>query len=187
MTRHGATAPGALPGGVELHDVATFADARGVVAEVFRSSASGLAPAQWNVFASNARTLRGMHVHPRHTDWVCAVSGEVLIGLVDLRGGLDSTTRSFVTLTAAPMQMMVIPAGVLHGLYHPVPSVVLIGLSHPYDPDDDIALRFDDPQLGLDWPDADPVLSERDSSAPPGAQMLDVLAARGLTLPGPGD
>jgi dTDP-4-dehydrorhamnose 3,5-epimerase-like enzyme len=59
----------------------------------------------------------------------------------------------------------------------------LNGLSHEYDPDDDLEVRFDDPQIDLDWGVTDPVLSERDRDAPSIAAILEQLASRGIEFP----
>jgi len=176
---------GSLPAGVKIHDVPSFADARGVLAVVHsRSSRDAESPLQWNVMASGENTLRGMHIHICHVDSVTAVAGEAVIGLVDLRQAAGGAlTQGTVTLTTNLMQVLVIPPGVLHGFYTPRSSVILNGLSHAYDPDDDLEVRFDDPQIDLDWGVTDPVLSERDRDAPSIAAILEQLASRGIEFP----
>ena len=45
----------------------------------------------------------------------------------------------------------------------PIPSSIDAAL--------DLAVAWDDPDLGIDWPIVDPILSERDRSAPPLATL----------------
>jgi dTDP-4-dehydrorhamnose 3,5-epimerase len=185
MTRDELAVAGSLPAGVEIHDVPSFTDARGFLAVVHpRSGRDAESPLQWNVMASGEKTLRGMHVHVRHSDSITAVAGEAVIGLVDLRPAARGTLRQCtVTLSSNLMRVLVIPPGVLHGFYTPRSSVILNGLSHEYDPADDFEVRFDDPQIDLDWAVTDPVLSERDRDAPSIAEVLEHLASRGVVFP----
>ena len=174
-----------LPPGVSIRELPQRDDDRGSLV-VLTSSALGdnARPAQWNVLQSMANTLRGMHVHVQHTDWITVVAGVAILGLVDLRTGrLDDAVRATVSMDAASLQVLVIPPGVLHGIYTPDASVVLNGLSHEFDAADDLAARYDDPHLGLDWDVKEPVLSPRDRTAPAVADLLDRLAADGVAWP----
>ena len=177
-----------LPPGVVLRDVLVVSDARGLLVELDRLSWHGAeAPRQWNVMVSGGNTLRGLHVHLRHTDWIAGVAGEAVVGLVDLRGEPGTGRQVTVRLSADPVRVLTVPPGVLHGIYTPQSSVLLNGLSREYDPDDDLAVRFDDPAIALDWDVTDPVLSDRDRHAPTITSLRDRLARRGLALPEPGE
>jgi len=109
------------------------------------------------------------------------------VGLVDLRGEPGTGRQVTVRLSADPVRVLTVPPGVLHGIYTPRSSVLLNGLSREYDPDDDLAVRFDDPAIALDWDVTDPVLSDRDRHAPTITSLRDRLARRGLALPEPGE
>jgi dTDP-4-dehydrorhamnose 3,5-epimerase len=63
---------------------------------------------------------------------------------------------------------VLIPPGVAHGFFSPDGSIVMYGVSRYWDPADELGVRFDDPELSLDWPlpPNGPVLSERDASQP---------------------
>jgi len=168
-----------------MRDLPQRDDDRGFLVELTGVTLGGDAqPAQWNVLRSTANTLRGMHVHLRHTDWVTVVGGVAVFGLVDLRPGtVAAGVRATVRMDATSPQVLTIPPGVLHGIYTPEASVVLNGLSHEFDPADDLAVRFDDPELALDWTVVDPVLSPRDRAAPTVAGLLDRLSTEGVSLP----
>jgi dTDP-4-dehydrorhamnose 3,5-epimerase len=170
---------------VRLRDVPQRSDERGFLVELTGATLGCDArPAQWNVLHSTANSLRGMHIHVRHTDWISVVAGEAVLGLVDLRSGsLPTAVRATVSMDATSLQVLTIPPGVLHGIFTPESSVVLNGLSHEFDPDDDLAVRFDDPALSLDWPVVDPVLSGRDRAASTVAELFDRLATEGVVLP----
>jgi len=176
-----------LPPGVHVRDLPRRDDDRGFLVELTSATLGDDArPAQWNVLHSTVNTLRGMHVHVRHTDWVTVVAGDAILGLVDLRTGtLDDATRATVPMHAGSLQVLTIPPGVLHGIYTPEASVILNGLSHEFDAADDLAARYDDPSLGLDWRVEEPVLSARDRAAPTVAELLDRLAADGVAWPTP--
>jgi dTDP-4-dehydrorhamnose 3,5-epimerase len=174
-----------LPPGVRVRDLPQRDDDRGFLVELTSATLGDDAkPAQWNVLRSTANTLRGMHVHVRHTDWITVVAGEAVLGLVDLRAGsIDDALRATVPMHSSSLQVLTIPPGVLHGIYTPESSVILNGLSHEFDSADDLAARYDDPSLGLEWNVRDPVLSPRDRGAPAVADLLDRLAAEGVGWP----
>lgn len=165
----------ALPEGVELRPLATHADDRGALTEVFRRTwRPDFAALQWNLVHSRAGTLRGVHVHRHHDDYLTVISGETLVGLRDLRR--HSPTRgqgTLVTLTAASPAALFIPPGVAHGFLHVSASIHLYAVSRFWDPTDELGCRWNDPQLNLPWPIEDPLLSERDRVA----QTLGALLA----------
>jgi dTDP-4-dehydrorhamnose 3,5-epimerase len=104
--------------------------------------------------------------------------------LVALRAGwARDAARATVSMNAASLQVLTIPPGVLHGIFTPESSLILNGLSHEFDPCDDLAVRYDDPALALDWRVVDPVLSPRDRAAPMLAEFFAGLRADGVVLP----
>src|SRR5262245_14198176 len=157
---------GALPPGVTLAALSCIRDERGSLVEVHRIAPDEAQPQprQWNALVSAPNTLRGMHVHVQHTDWIAVVHGAARWALVDLRGGPDAPRAPAVTIDLVDESdaMLVIPPGILHGFYTPEHSVLLNGISHEYDQRDDLAVRYDDHALGVEWGAIDPVLSERD-------------------------
>jgi dTDP-4-dehydrorhamnose 3,5-epimerase len=172
-----------LPNGVRLTKLETHADDRGALTEVFRSSwDTGIAPSQWNVTVSAPGVLRGVHVHLAHTDYVTVVEGWADVGLYDVRPTSPSHgLATVVALRGDPMDGLTIPPGVFHGLYFHERSVVLYGLSHGWDPSDDLACRWDDPDMRIPWPVRSPALSDRDAAAP---TLRELLAEIGPALGG---
>ena len=176
MTSTGPAAMAALPpraeallAGTLLHRLVTHRDARGVVAEFYRVEWAERAPAvQWTMIFSEAGVLRGVHVHPRHTDYVTVLTGGACLRLRDLRRGSPTEGRSaHVELCGEQPSMLVIPPGVAHGLYFPERTAFALGLDQPYDSADEVGCHWRDPELGFDWPVTEPRLSARDAALPP--------------------
>jgi dTDP-4-dehydrorhamnose 3,5-epimerase len=156
-----------LPAGVRIQSLTPHADSRGVFMELFRSEwATEIAPIQWNAVRSEANVMRGVHVHTRHADYLTVVAGTMLLGLYDLRRDSPTSGMSaMITLGDDSPDAVTIPPGVCHGFYFPVPAVTIYAVSHYWDETDELGCRFDDPQLGLSWPMATPILSDRDRDA----------------------
>ena len=157
-----------LPHGVALTPLTRHEDARGDLIEVFRRDWPGLIDlTQWNASRNGPNVFRGMHVHPLHTDYMVVLEGEMLLGLVDIRQGSPSEgMRLLLEMSGDSPCGILIPPGVLHGFYVPHGNFLIWGMSHGWTRDDEIECRWDDPELGLDWPAISaPDLSERDAGA----------------------
>lgn len=157
-----------LPDGAKHVVFTRHADARGDLTEIFRQDWPGLLPlSQWNASHNAANVFRGMHVHPRHTDYMVVLQGAMVLGLVDLRPHSPTHgLRSLIELTGEAPAGVLIPPGVLHGFFVPQGNLLVWGMSHGWSPDDEIECRWDDPDIGLDWPGIDrPKLSPRDAGA----------------------
>lgn len=118
-------------------------------------------------------TVRGLHFQaPPHAQakLVRCGRGRVLDVAVDIRRGSPSFGRWIgVELSADNDKQLFIPTGFLHGFITLTPDCeVLYKCSDLYAPDCDGGVRFDDPDIGIDWgiePSA-AVLSEKDRAAP---------------------
>jgi dTDP-4-dehydrorhamnose 3,5-epimerase len=131
---------------------------------------------QWNAVHSAAGTLRGVHVHVRHDDYLILLSGRATIGLRDLRiGSPTEGVSALVELTDEKLCALAIPHGVAHGFYFSEPSLHLYAVSEYWNVADELACHWADPDLELDWP-AEPILvSGRDATAPPLSRLLEQL------------
>jgi dTDP-4-dehydrorhamnose 3,5-epimerase len=123
--------------------------------------------------SAKASTLRGLHYQrPPHAQakLVRVGRGRVFDVAVDIRRNSASYGRWVgVELSAENGRQLFIPAGFLHGFVTRDPdSELLYKCSDFYAPDCDGAVRFDDPDLAIDWGIApgDAVLSARDAAAP---------------------
>lgn len=164
-----------LPG-VRLIRPRVFRDARGFFLETYhreRYAAHGIGDVfvQDNHSQSAQGTIRGLHlqIDPPQAKLVRVVRGRVLDVVVDLRRGSPAFLQHHaVELSADEATQIYIPEGFAHGfaVLSEVAEVEYKCSSH-YRSDGEIAVRFDDPALGIEWPFASPILSEKDQQALP--------------------
>lgn len=119
-----------------------------------------------------AGTVRGLHFQapPRaQAKLVRCGRGEIFDVAVDIRRGSPTYgCWAGYRLSAGNGVQLFIPAGFAHGFATLEPySEIIYKCSDYYAPDAEGALRWDDPDIGIDWPVTDEViLSEKDSLAP---------------------
>jgi len=117
--------------------------------------------------------LRGLHYQAPpmvQAKLVRVTRGAVFDVAVDIRSGSPSFGRWASTILSADQwNQLFIPAGFAHGFLTLEPgSEVEYKVSAPYSPDHDRAIRFDDPDIAIDWPIAagEIILSDKDRTAP---------------------
>ncbi len=184
----------ALPAGTRLIPLTLHADDRGGLVELFRREwDGGVEPVQWNFVSSRAGVLRGVHVHRWHEDYLVVPAGHAVVGLRDIRPGSPTNgLATFVELDGERPAALVIPTGVAHGFYFPVPSTFVYGVTKYFDPHDELGCHWADPDLGLTWPAVPTLVSPRDRALPPLRDLLrrldpaaaDRTAARPLRAAG---
>lgn len=162
------------------------ADARGSFLELWRASwtddldpgAGDARPRQANLSRSAPGVLRGLHLHRRQADLWIVADGAPFVALVDVRPAIAGTgAPRTVTLDAQPGDVLWIPSGVAHGFLARDPLLLVYLVTHPYDGSDELGFRWDDADAAVPWPLRDPVLSPRDATAPPLAELLAGLRA----------
>ena len=155
---------GPLPEGVVLRQLQYHTDDRGVLSEIYRQEwHADLQLPQWNVSHCVNNSLRGVHLHFRHTDYLVVLSGRFIFGLRDLRREAGSFGRTaMLNLTGGSL---LIPPGVAHGFHCVEAGSLVYGMTHNWDLEDDLACRWDDPDLDLPFPAVAPILSARDRDA----------------------
>ena len=176
-----------------LHDVFALdaepvIDERGSFTRTFCADefeARGLEPrvAQCSVSVNDRRgTLRGMHLQlapSEETKVVRCTRGAIFDVAVDLRAGSPTLGRWLgLELRAGVGRSVYLPVGLAHGfLVLEDDTEVEYLISSPYAPDAARGIRWDDPAIGIDWPFAPTVVSDRDRSFPD--VDLDALRASG--------
>ena len=162
--------PTSLPD-VLLIEPRVFADERGFFYESFnapRFAQHGL-PTEWrqdNHSRSREGVLRGLHYQLRRPQGklVTCIRGEVFDVAVDIRRGSPTFgTWTGVHLSGDKPQHLWIPPGFAHGfcVLSDVADFVY-KCTDVYQGDDDRGVLWSDPGIGIDWPVADPALSEKD-------------------------
>lgn len=152
----------------------THEDERGFFREVFHldeiEEASGIKfnLAQVNHSMSKPNVIRALHAE----NWnkiVYSVTGEMFTAIVDIRE--DSPTFGKVetfTFDKNSRKALFIPQGLANSICvvgsDPVHYVYLV--DKYYDGSDTRAIAFDDPDLNIDWPVKNPIISERDKNNP---------------------
>ncbi|MAO26645.1 MAG: dTDP-4-dehydrorhamnose 3,5-epimerase [Roseovarius sp.] len=155
-----------------------FADARGFFSEswnqrVMEEAGIEIAFVQDNHSLSrDVGTVRGLHFQsPPHAQakLVRCGRGALYDVAVDVRRGSPSYGKWVgVELSADNGRQLLIPAGFLHGFVTREPDTeVIYKCSDFYAPECDGAVRFDDPELGIDWgiEASAAVLSDKDRAA----------------------
>jgi dTDP-4-dehydrorhamnose 3,5-epimerase len=115
--------------------------------------------------------LRGLHFQlPPHTQTklVRVTQGSVFDVAVDLRKNSPTFGKwAGFTLTADNFHMLYIPQGFAHGFCTLEDNTEFMYKNDNfYTPDFEGAIRWDDPQLNIDWPVKNPVFSDKDAKAP---------------------
>jgi len=180
--------PTALPG-VLLIEPVVHRDARGFFLETYhadkyREAGIALPFVQDNHSRSGAATLRGLHAqlgrHPQGK-LVRTLSGTIFDVAVDIRRGSPTFRRWVgVELSADDFRQLYVPPGFLHGFCVLSESAdVTYKCTGPWNPAEEISVRWDDPDLAIVWPIAAPVLSDKDAAAPRLADQLERLPRYG--------
>jgi len=179
--------PTDLDGVVEIRP-RRFGDDRGWFSETWNHSA--LAEAGIDIdfvqdnesFSAPVGTIRGLHYqvapHPQGK-LVRVIQGSILDVAVDIRRDSPTFGRHVtVILNANDGNQLLVPAGFAHGFCTLEPDVrVAYKVSGQYAPDCERAIRWDDPQLNINWtlPADGPTLSGKDAVAPLLADQPDLF------------
>jgi dTDP-4-dehydrorhamnose 3,5-epimerase len=177
----------ALPG-VILIEPDVYRDPRGFFLESYHQgkySEAGIPErfVQDNHSHSGQGTLRGLHAQRKQPQGklVRAVRGEMFDVAVDIRRGSPSFGKwvGFV-LSGENFRQLYIPPGFAHGFCVLSDRVdVEYKCTDFYDAANEIAIAWNDPDLGIDWPLKNPTLSAKDGAAPRLAEVMDRLPLLG--------
>jgi dTDP-4-dehydrorhamnose 3,5-epimerase len=163
-----------LPG-VILIEPRVFRDDRGFFLETYhreKFQELGIEDefVQDNHSLSSKNILRGLHaqIAKPQGKLVRATEGEIFDVAVDLRRGSPTYLDWFgACLSSDNFHMLWIPPGFAHGFcVISERAQVQYKCTDLYDPTDELTVRWDDPRIGVDWPIAEPQLSDRDRKAP---------------------
>ncbi|MCW2941170.1 MAG: dTDP-4-dehydrorhamnose 3,5-epimerase [Actinomycetia bacterium] len=125
---------------------------------------------------SRGGTIRGMHGRSGRGEGklVRCARGAILDVLVDTRTHSPTFgAQAAVRLDDEAFVTLYVPPGMLHGFQALTGQAdVCYRIDREHDPAEDLAVRYDDPELKIDWPLPVTVISERDLSAGSWAQLV---------------
>lgn len=162
-----------LPG-VKVIEPDIYHDDRGYFQELFRTDTCAQLSSrpfiQNNLSVSRRNVLRGLHYQLRNPQakLVTVLQGEVLDVVVDIRQGSPTFGRSFtLTLSETNHLLLFVPEGFAHGFCVLSEEARFFYMTTAfYAPGDDYGILWSDPDLGIKWPVANPILSRKDAVLP---------------------
>jgi len=121
---------------------------------------------QDNLARTFKNTLRGLHFQKNFPQGklIYSINGSVYDVIVDIRKGSSSFGKWIdVTLSSENKKQVWIPPGLAHGFLVTSEYADLVyKFTDYYHPEDQGCLLWNDPEVGIDWPIKNPILSERD-------------------------
>jgi dTDP-4-dehydrorhamnose 3,5-epimerase len=161
---------------VKIIETQVLGDERGFFMETFRASVmdeltGGKPFVQDNHSKSAQGLLRGLHYQVQQTQGklVRVVQGAIFDVTVDMRKN-SATFGQWVgqVLSAENKKQLWVPEGFAHGFYVMTESAEFVyKCTDYYAPEFDRSLKWDDPEVGIDWPLVDgkqPLVSEKDEN-----------------------
>jgi len=162
-----------IPGVLELRPK-VHRDIRGAFVKLFQKDvleAAGIETGIAEIFysVSEPNVLRGLHFQlPPHDQakFVTCIAGAAFDVALDLRQGSSAYRLHYaLTLSAGLANIIYVPRGVAHGFcVTEGPATLLYMTTTVHAPEHDTGIRWD--SAGIDWPVAEPVVSDRDRSLP---------------------
>lgn len=161
--------------GIKIIEPSLLADLRGCFFETFNEERYQRAVfctgfVQDNFSLSRRGVLRGLHLqNPRQQGkLVMVLSGQVMDVAVDVRIGSPTFGQhECFLLDDSTYRQVWIPRGFAHGfVVLSDEAKLLYKCNAPYDRASEIGIRWNDPDIGIDWGVKEPILSPKDAEAP---------------------
>jgi len=162
--------------GLAIIEPAVYGDERGYFMETynyrdFAAAGFDMTFVQDNQSRSKKGVLRGLHYQKKNPQGklVRVISGEVFDVAVDLRKGSLTFGKWFgVTLSEENKKQLYIPEGFAHGfLVLSETAEFVYKCTRFYDPEDEGGLLWNDPEIGIEWPEMKYItLNDRDKNNP---------------------
>jgi dTDP-4-dehydrorhamnose 3,5-epimerase len=172
--------PARMPG-VAVHTAKTFPDERGFLVQSWVKQdldAAGI-PSHFEQAiqtVSRRGVIRGLHFQwdPPMGKLVRCLHGAILDVVVDVRHGSPRLgDHVAVELTGRNHRVIWVPPGFAHGTFAlEEGSIVLYECTAQHGPGREGGIRWNDPALGIAWPDIPAIVSEKDQQTPMLAEWL---------------
>ncbi|GAA4589146.1 dTDP-4-dehydrorhamnose 3,5-epimerase [Planotetraspora phitsanulokensis] len=167
--------------GVLLFIPTPHRDDRGLFTRTFDAELAAKAGLDHAAFLQDSQsrsrqgTIRGMHGRSGRGEakLVRCARGAVHDVLVDARP--DSATfgvQTSVLLDDETFVTLYVPPGLLHGFQALTDADVCYRIDREHEPAEDVSVRYDDPDLGIQWPLPVSAISARDLSAGSWAELI---------------
>ena len=169
---------------VKILEPKKFGDHRGFFSEIYsrkklRELGIDVEFVQDNHSRSQRGAIRAFHfqLQPGQAKLVRCLRGRIWDVAVDLRRDSPNYRRwEGYELDDERHRQLFVPAGFAHGFcVLSERADVAYKLSSYYDPATEAGIAWNDPEVGVEWPISDPVLSDRDRAAPRLAEIADSL------------
>ncbi|MFA6251727.1 MAG: dTDP-4-dehydrorhamnose 3,5-epimerase [Candidatus Paceibacterota bacterium] len=122
-------------------------------------------------YSKKRGTLRGLHLQNEpyaQAKLVYCIKGTVLDVAVDLRKDSPTYKKWFsIELSEQNRKQLFIPRGFAHGFLTLTDDTEFqYKVDNDYNKQSERSIRFDDPEIGIDWKISNPILAEKDKIAP---------------------
>ncbi len=164
--------------GVYVVDPDVHGDDRGFFVETYRREwfPKGREMIQGNRGDRRAGAVVGLHYHLHQADYWYVPFGRAMVVLHDLRAGSPTDKATLILeIGEHDHRGVYIPPGVAHGFYALTDMTITYLVDHYYNPEDELGVAWDDPELGVTWPSTTPELSGRDGSNPKRSEIAPAL------------
>lgn len=160
-----------IPGLLVL-EAEIYKDGRGHFLELWRADSKAFPPfVQENLSVSSQNVLRGLHLQNPHSQGklVAVLEGRVFDVAVDVRRGSPHFGKhETFELSSDNYRQVYIPPGFAHGFYVlSEKATFLYRCTDVFHKPGELAVKWDDPALGIRWPQGPKIISDRDQSASP--------------------
>lgn len=134
---------------------------------------------QENQSFSKKGVVRGLHFQRApygQAKLVTVLSGKVLDVVVDIRPTSPTFKQIYYCLLqSSDRNMLMIPDGFAHGFAALEDSIFFYKCSNVYNKESEAGIRWNDPELNIDWRVSDPIVSAKDAQLPVLAELIDSL------------
>ncbi len=167
--------------GLKLIKPRVFEDGRGYFLETYHLQKFGMgavreAFVQDNLSRSTRGVLRGLHYQHPHAQGklVAVIQGEIYDAVVDIRKDSRTFGKWFgITLSEQNHLQIYVPPGFAHGFCVTSDHArVMYKCTDFYSPEGEHTILWNDPAIGIAWPVAQPVISDKDAK---GVCLRDAL------------